>query len=146
MLLITEKAWVFLAMGAGLCTLGTWPVLWNFLKRRGGNPRHIYVDYAAIYLCAATFAALTLRQFGHSNPRTTPDFLQQVPQRNAAVALFAVFGGVCMGVGNAAMQYSVALLGLAVGPAVINSLIVIVGKSWTKAFVNKYFIPLSATL
>ena len=121
---------MFAAMGLGLCSLGCWPVLWNYMERRGCNPRHIYMDYAAAYLTMAAVSALTLGQFGHSASDQQPNFIQQLPQKNAEAVLFAVAGGVCMGIGDAAMQYAVALLGLAVAPAIINSLIVVVGKPY----------------
>ncbi len=86
------------------------------------------MDYCFTYMVAASVIALTLGQFGGSDSDGKPNFLQQLPQRNVAAAAAAIASGVCVGLGDAAMQYSIALLGLAVGPAVINSLIVIVGE------------------
>lgn len=93
----------------------------------GADPRRIYMDYCVAYLVSASVTALTLGQLGSSDSGGKPNFLQQLPQRNAAAAGWAIGSGVCVGLGDAAMQYSIALLGLSVGPAVINSLIVIVG-------------------
>jgi hypothetical protein len=127
MLLITDKTWMLVAMAGGLCSLGIWPVIWNYVERKGRNSTHIYFDYAATYVVAATVSASTLGTFGHS-PSSAPSFFEQLGQRNGPLAAFAILSGCCMGVGDAAMQYSVALLGLSVGPAIINSLIIILGK------------------
>ena len=97
MLLIEVKSWMFLAMAAGLCSLGVWPVIWNFVERKGRNSAHIYMDYAVTYLVAATTTALTLGQFG-SSASTAPNFLEQMTQHNAKLVAFAVLSGVCMGV------------------------------------------------
>ena len=41
---------------------------------------------------------------------------------------FALAGGVSLAVGDVCMMFSVALLGLAVGPAAVNALSIIVGE------------------
>ena len=94
----------------------------------GADPRRIYMDYCFTYVVAASVIALTLGQFGDSDSDGKPNFLQQLAQRNVAGTAWAIASGICVGLGDAAMQYSIALLGLAVGPAVMNSLIVIVGE------------------
>lgn len=160
-----------MAMAGGLCSLGVWPVIWNFVERKGRNSAHIYMDYAVTYLVAATTTALTLGQFG-SSASSAPNFLEQITQQNAKLVAFAVLSGVCMGVrcpmawkaqqqmmmnlqtsapsivstsvimrhndivglrqvGDASMQYAVALLGLSVAPAIINALIIVIGMSFS---------------
>jgi hypothetical protein len=84
------------------------------------------MDYAVTYLISATVSALTLGQFGNSKS-AAPNFIIQIAQPNGPLVGFALLSGVCMGVGDAAMQYAVALLGLSVAPAIINALIIIVG-------------------
>ena len=128
MLLIESKTWMFVAMAGGLCSLGIWPVIWNHVERKGRHGTHIYFDYAVAYIVSATASALTLGTFGNS-PSKAPNFIEQLGQRNGPLAAFAILSGACMGVGDAAMQYSVAFLGLSVGPAIINSLIIILGKA-----------------
>ena len=89
---------MFAAMAAGLCSLGIWPVIWNFVERKGRNSAHIYMDYAVTYLVSATTTALTLGQFG-SSASVAPNFIAQITQRNGKLVAFALLSGVCMGVG-----------------------------------------------
>ncbi len=51
-----------------------------------------------------------------------PNFTDQLGQANGPLVGFAVAGGVTLAVGDVCMQFSVALLGLSVGPAAINAL------------------------
>ncbi len=152
---------MFAAMAAGLCSLGIWPVIWNFVERKGRNSAHIYMDYAVTYLISATVSALILGDFGASSS-VAPNFISQITQPNGKLVAFAVLSGGCMGVGflnftrrsvaiatdisvtsifmnpqsiaeylqvgDASMQYAVALLGLSVAPAIINALIIIIGE------------------
>lgn len=57
-----------------------------------------------------------------------PNFVDQLGQSNGPLVAFALAGGVSLAVGDVCMMFSVALLGLAVGPAAINALSIIVGE------------------
>ena len=60
-----------------------------------------------------------------------PNFTDQLGQANGPLVGFAVAGGVTLAVGDVCMQFSVALLGLLVGPAAINALTIVIGEpSW----------------
>ncbi len=89
---------MFVAMAAGLCSLGIWPVIWNFVERKGRNSAHMYMDYAVTYLLSATISALVLGDFGSSSS-VAPNFIAQITQQNGKLVAFAIMSGVCMGVG-----------------------------------------------
>lgn len=57
-----------------------------------------------------------------------PNFIDQLGQSNGPLVGFALAGGVTLAVGDVCMIFSVALLGLAVGPAAISALSIIVGE------------------
>lgn len=65
-------------------------------------------------------------QVGSSLPGI-PNIATQLGQSNAPLAAFALAGGVTLAVGDVCMMFSVALLGLAVGPAAINAISIVVG-------------------
>lgn len=56
-----------------------------------------------------------------------PNIGTQLGQPNAPLVAFALAGGVTLAVGDVCMMFSVALLGLSVGPAAINALSIVVG-------------------
>ena len=58
-----------------------------------------------------------------------PNFTDQLGQRNGPLVGFAVAGGITLAVGDVCMQFSVALLGLSVGPAAINALTIVIGAT-----------------
>ncbi len=57
-----------------------------------------------------------------------PNFTDQLGQANGPLVGFAIAGGVTLAVGDVCMQFSVALLGLSVGPAAINALTIVIGE------------------
>ena len=57
-----------------------------------------------------------------------PNFVDQLGQSNGPLVAFALAGGMSLAVGDVCMMFSVALLGLAVGPAAVNALSIIVGE------------------
>jgi len=79
------------------------------------------------YLITTVLAALTLGNLGDPPPEGPTNVLQQLPEAPPALVGFALAGGVCLAVGDVAMQYAVAFLGLAVGPSLLNALALIVG-------------------
>ena len=58
-----------------------------------------------------------------------PNFTTQITQPDGPLAGVAIFGGVALALGDVCMMYSVALLGLAVGPAAINAFSIVLGAS-----------------
>lgn len=93
----------------------SWPALWNKVEQRGRIPSHTFLDYATTYLVVAVATALTFGQLGPDGdpPR---NFLAQLRQPNGRAVAFAVAGGATLAVGDVAMQYTTALLGLSIGP------------------------------
>ncbi|KAF6262348.1 ureide permease-domain-containing protein [Scenedesmus sp. NREL 46B-D3] len=113
-------------MMVGIVLLGTWPAVWNLIEQRGRVPSHIFLDYALTYLVLGTAVALTLGQLGPATPGSPP-FLQQLSQDNSRMVAFALAGGFCLAFGDLGMQYATALLGLSIGPPLLNALTVIIG-------------------
>ncbi|WIA38780.1 hypothetical protein OEZ86_002068 [Tetradesmus obliquus] len=113
-------------MMVGIVLLGTWPAVWNLIEQRGRIPSHTFLDYALTYLLLGTAAALTLGQLGPENA-ATPRFLTQLTQDNGRAVAFALAGGFFLAFGDLGMQYATALLGLSIGPPLLNALTVIIG-------------------
>jgi hypothetical protein len=109
------------------------------VERRGRIPAHIFLDYALTYLVVGCIAALTLGQLGpsagsktatlHRSAATELSFTQQLQhvQDNWQMVVFAMCGGFCLAMGDLAIQYTTAFLGLSVGPPLVNALTIIVG-------------------
>ncbi|GBF92541.1 ureide permease-like [Raphidocelis subcapitata] len=110
----------------GVLLLGTWPAIWNKVEQRGRIPAHTFLDYATSYLVVAVVTALT---FGQLGPDGDPplNFLDQLRQPNGRAVAFAVAGGATLSVGDVAMQYTTALLGLSIGPPLLNATTVVLG-------------------
>uniref|UniRef100_A0A383VZ22 Uncharacterized protein n=1 Tax=Tetradesmus obliquus TaxID=3088 RepID=A0A383VZ22_TETOB len=113
-------------MMVGIVLLGTWPAVWNLIEQRGRIPSHTFLDYALTYLLLGTAAALTLGQLGPEDA-AAPRFLTQLQQDNGRAVAFALAGGFFLAFGDLGMQYATALLGLSIGPPLLNALTVIIG-------------------
>jgi hypothetical protein len=113
-------------MVVGMILLGTWPAIWNRVERHGRTPSHTFLDYTLGYLAVAIATTFTLGQFGPPYDGR-PNFFEQLPQPNGAMVAFAAAGGVCLALGDIAMQYAVAFLGLSIGPPLLNAMTIIIG-------------------
>jgi hypothetical protein len=92
----------------------------------GRLPAHTFLDYTVAYLVVAVVTSLTFGQLGPSY-HDLPNFLEQLQQPNGPVVAFAIAGGICLSLGDIAMQYAVAFLGLSIGPPILNALTIIIG-------------------
>ena len=113
-------------MLCGLVFLGTAPAIWNKVEKAGRIPAHTMLDYTFAAVIVGVASTLTLGQLGP--PRDgLPNFLNQIQQPNGPLVGFALASGVCLGVGDIALQYAVAFLGLTVGPPILNTIVVVLG-------------------
>ena len=101
--------------------------MWAVVEGRGRRPSHTFLDYCISYLLTAVVVAFTAGQIG-SPSQGYPNIATQMGQSNAPLAAFALLGGVSAAVGDLCMLFSVALLGLAVGPASINAIGIVAGS------------------
>ena len=101
--------------------------MWAVVEGRGRRPSHTFLDYGISYLLTAVVVAFTAGQIG-SPSQGYPNIATQMGQSNAPLAAFALLGGVSAAVGDLCMLFSVALLGLAVGPASINAIGIVAGS------------------
>jgi hypothetical protein len=111
----------------GMFFLGTAPAIWNKVERAGRIPSHTMLDYIVSYVLVGVITTLTLGQLGPPPADGRPNFLDQIRQPNGPVTAFALASGVFLGIGDVALQYAVAFLGLAIGPPIMNALTVILG-------------------
>ncbi|KAF8646328.1 hypothetical protein HU200_065905 [Digitaria exilis] len=100
---------------------GTWPALITLLERRGRLPQHTYLDYSITNLLAAVIMALVLGQAGEST-NGTAKFFSQLAQDNWPSVLFAMAGGIALGLANLLLQYSIPFLGLSVATVILTCL------------------------
>ena len=114
-------------MLCGMFFLGTAPALWNKVERGGRIPSHTMLDYIVAYVIVGVTTTLTLGQLGPPPPNGAPNFLQQVQQANGPLVGFSIASGIFLGIGDVALQYAVAFLGMAIGPPIMNALTVILG-------------------
>ncbi|PKI44430.1 hypothetical protein CRG98_035162 [Punica granatum] len=128
MYMVESKAGAVACMLLSLFFLGTWPAIFTHLERRGRLPQHTYLDYTLTNFLAAVVIAFTLGEIGKGTP-TEPNFLDQLFQDNWPSILFAISGGVLLGIGNLATQYALALAGLSVTLVITASMTVIIGTS-----------------
>lgn len=111
-------------MVAGIGFLGGWIAIWNILDGKGRSHTHTFLDYCLAYVLMGVVVSLTFGQLGGSHDHK---FLYQLGQDNGWAVLFAVVGGITLSMGDVAIQYTVDLLGMATGPAIINALAISVG-------------------
>ncbi|XP_010551383.1 PREDICTED: ureide permease 5 isoform X2 [Tarenaya hassleriana] len=125
--MVESKAGAIACMLLSLLCLGTWPALMVLLERRGRLPQHTYLDYSITNLLAATVIAFSFGQMGGSRP----NFVTQLAQisDNWPSVLFAMAGGVALGLGNLASQYALALVGLSVTEVIAASITVVIGTT-----------------
>ncbi|KAK3136633.1 hypothetical protein QOZ80_5BG0439790 [Eleusine coracana subsp. coracana] len=130
MLIVEDKGGAIALMLASLFFLGTFPAVLTLLERRGRLPQHTYLDYSVANLLAAVVIALALGQAGQSKPGMT-DFFAQLTQihDNWPSVLFAMAGGVFLGLGNLISQYAWAFAGLTVTNIICSSLTVVLGTT-----------------
>lgn len=96
------------------------------MELSGRLPAHTFLDYTVAYLAVALVTSLTFGQLGPPY-HDLPNFLEQLQQPNGPVVAFAIAGGICLSLGDIAMQYAVAFLGLSIGPPILNALTIIIG-------------------
>nr|CAB3462143.1 unnamed protein product [Digitaria exilis] len=106
---------------------GTWPALITLLERRGRLPQHTYLDYSITNLLAAVIMALVLGQAGEST-NGTAKFFSQLAQDNWPSVLFAMAGGIALGLANLLLQYSIPFLGLSVATVILTCLGAVIGS------------------
>ncbi|KAL3654300.1 Phospholipid metabolism protein [Castilleja foliolosa] len=128
MLLIESKEGAIACMIFSLLFLGTWPALLTLLERRGRLPQHTYLDYTITNLLAAVIIAFTFGQIGDGTDEK-PNFIDQLSQNNWSSALFAMFGGIVLSLGNLATQYAWAFVGLSVTEVITSSIAVVIGTT-----------------
>lgn len=128
MYLVESKGGAIGCMLLSLFFLGTWPALITLLERRGRLPQHTYLDYTITNLLAAVIIAFTLGEIQAGTPEA-PNFLQQLSQDNWSSVLFAMAGGIVLGLGNLASQYAFAFVGLSVTEVVTASITVVIGTT-----------------
>ncbi|CAI9767986.1 unnamed protein product [Fraxinus pennsylvanica] len=109
MYLVESKGGAKACMLLALFFLGTWPAILTLLERRGRLPQHTYLVYTITNLLAAVIIAFT---FDEIEKRTTeqPNFLNQLSQDNWHSVLFAMAGGIVLGL-NLSTQYAWAFVG-----------------------------------
>ncbi|KAF8661086.1 hypothetical protein HU200_057188 [Digitaria exilis] len=107
---------------------GTWPALITLLERRGRLPQHTCLDYSITNLLAAVIMALVLGQ-ATENSNGTEKFFSQLAQDNWPSVLFAMAGGIALGLANLLLQYSIPFLGLSVATVILTCLGVVIGTT-----------------
>ena len=107
-------------MLCGMVFLGTAPAIWNKVERAGRVPAHTMLDYTFAYVLVGVASTLTLGQLGPPHDGH-PNFLDQIQQPNGPLVGFALASGVCLGIGDIALQYAVAFLGMTIGPPILTS-------------------------
>jgi hypothetical protein len=92
------------------------------------HPFHTFLDYGLTYIVIGTLAAVTLGNAGPSIG-SSPKFSEQIHQANGPVAAFAILAGICLGLADLAMLYSIALIGVVLGPMISSTTSIIVGAT-----------------
>ncbi|KAF8646327.1 hypothetical protein HU200_065904 [Digitaria exilis] len=126
--LVEDRGGIVALLLVSLFFHGTWPALVTLLERRGRLPQHTYLDYSITNLLAAIIMALTLGQAGEST-NGTPKFFSQVAQDNWPSVLFAMAGGIALGLANLLLQYAFAFLGLSVTTVIFTCLVAVTGTT-----------------
>ncbi|KAI4328541.1 hypothetical protein L6164_020887 [Bauhinia variegata] len=126
--MVESKGGAIACMLLALFFLGTWPALMTLVERRGRLPQHTYLDYSITNFLAAIIIAFTLGEIGKSTA-DGPNFLNQLGQDNWPSVLFAMAGGVVLGLGNLATQYAWAFVGLSVVTVICSSITVVIGTT-----------------
>ncbi len=125
MILVQSTVGSVLLMVLGMILLGCWPVVWKHIALRGRNFTHTFLDYCLTYAVIGAFTALT---FGQLGPEISgqPNFIDQLQQKAVYILVpTAAFGGMCFMMADICVQYSVALLRLAIGPPILNAVVII---------------------
>eukprot|EP00249_Psilotum_nudum_P009078 c21694_g1_i1 orf=280-1566(-) len=130
MILLQEKGGAIAMMVLSLWCLGSWPVFFNILERRGRLPQHTYLDYAISTFSVAAIFAFTIGEIG-GHPSDPNNFIGQLLQirENALSASIAMLSGLALCIGNIAVQYSLAFLGISLTEVVSASVAVIGGTT-----------------
>ncbi|KAG2629504.1 ureide permease 1-like [Panicum virgatum] len=130
MRVIEDKGGAIAVMLVSLFFIGTFPAIMTLLERRGRLPQHTYLDYSVTNLRAAVLIAVTLGQAGEARPGM-PNFFAQLTQihDNWPSVLFAMAGGLALGLGNLVSQYAWAFAGLSVTNIICSSVTVVIGTT-----------------
>nr|DAD31455.1 TPA_asm: hypothetical protein HUJ06_010306 [Nelumbo nucifera] len=127
---VEGKEGAIICMSLALFCLGTWPALMTLLERRGRLPQHSYLDYSISNLLAAVIIALSFGQIGDSKTGI-PNFITQLSQfqDNWPCVLFALASGIVLSLGDLAVQFAWAFVGLSVTEVIAASISVVIGST-----------------
>lgn len=128
MIIVEDMSLAVILMLLSLLCLGSWPLFFNILERRGRLPQHTYLDYAATNFIVGSLFAILLGQLGQETS-TAPNFITQLQQENWPAVVLATVGGFSLCLGNILMQYSLAFCGISLTEVVSASLAVVGGTT-----------------
>ncbi|XP_057824387.1 ureide permease 1 isoform X1 [Cryptomeria japonica] len=128
MIIVEDMPLAIILMLLSLFCLGSWPLYFNILERRGRLPQHTYLDYSVMNFIVGSVFALLLGQLGEETPNM-PSFITQLQQDNWPAVALAMTGGFALCLGNILMQYSLAFCGISLTEVVSASLAVVGGTT-----------------
>lgn len=128
MIVVEDMPLAIILMLLSLLCLGSWPLFFHILERRGRLPQHTYLDYAVTNVVVGSLFALLLGQLGEGT-LNAPNFITQLQQENWPAVVLAMVGGFSLCLGNILMQYSLAFCGISLTEVVSASLAVVGGTS-----------------
>jgi len=79
MIVVEDMPLAIILMLLSLLCLGSWPLFFNILERRGRLPQHTYLDYAVTNFVVGSLFALLLGQLGQGT-LNAPNFITQLQQ------------------------------------------------------------------
>ncbi|KAK9815205.1 hypothetical protein WJX73_010931 [Symbiochloris irregularis] len=129
MITVESKAGGIACLILALFFLGSFAPGLHYCERKGRHPAHTYFDFSLGYLAVAVVAALTLGEFGASDPANNINFIEQLKQDNGACVGFAMAAGAFVQFGNFGVQWGCALCGVIITMAANGSLIVVIGTT-----------------
>uniref|UniRef100_A0A0D9UW83 Uncharacterized protein n=1 Tax=Leersia perrieri TaxID=77586 RepID=A0A0D9UW83_9ORYZ len=129
MWVIEDKGGAIAVILASLFFVGSFPAILLLLERRGRLPQHTFLDYSLTNLLAAVLIAVALGQAGGGQSKL--NFFTQLSQihDNWPSVLFAMAGGIVLGLGNLIAQYAWAFAGLSVTNIICSSMTVVIGTT-----------------